>query len=194
MSFPFVHLRVHSEYSLVDGLVKVKPLIKAVGEGGMPAVAVTDQNNMCSLIKFYKAAMGAGVKPISGVDIWVVGRDDDANLSRMTLLSMNRAGYRNLTELISRGYTEGQRNGLVTIRREWIAEASDGVIALSGAKEGRWAWRCCPIIPRKRIGSSISGWAYSPVASISSCSAPADVTTKNICMPPWPWLRVWIAR
>ncbi len=136
MSFPFVHLRVHSEYSLVDGLVKVKPLIKAVGEAGMPAVAVTDQNNMCSLIKFYKAAMGAGVKPISGVDIWVVGRDDDANLSRMTLLSMNRAGYRNLTELISRGYTEGQRNGLVTIRREWIAEASDGVIALSGAKEG----------------------------------------------------------
>ncbi|WP_150302682.1 DNA polymerase III subunit alpha [Pseudomonas saliphila] len=136
MSFSFVHLRVHSEYSLVDGLVRIKPLIKAVGEGGMPAVAVTDQNNMCSLVKFYKASMGAGIKPISGVDIWLVGRDDESSLTRMTLLSMDRPGYRNLTELISRGYTEGQKNGLVTIRREWIAEASEGVIALSGAKEG----------------------------------------------------------
>jgi DNA polymerase III subunit alpha len=136
MTVSFVHLRVHSEYSLVDGLVRIKPLIKATVEAGMPAVAVTDQNNMCSLVKFYRTAMGAGIKPISGVDIWLVGRDDDSQLTRMTLLSMNKQGYRNLTELISRGYTEGQRNGLVTIRREWIAEASEGVIALSGAKEG----------------------------------------------------------
>ncbi|MEH6565127.1 MAG: DNA polymerase III subunit alpha [Halopseudomonas sp.] len=136
MSFSFVHLRVHSEYSLVDGLVKVKPLIKSVVDAGMPAVAVTDQNNMCSLVKFYRAAMGSGVKPISGVDLWVLGGEDDSQLTRLTLLSMNKEGYRNLTELISRGYTEGQRNGLVTIRREWVAEASEGVIALSGAKEG----------------------------------------------------------
>ncbi|GAA6131944.1 DNA polymerase III subunit alpha [Halopseudomonas sabulinigri] len=136
MSFSFVHLRVHSEYSLVDGLVKVKPLIKSVAEAGMPAVAVTDQNNMCSLVKFYRTAMGAGVKPISGVDLWVLGGEDDSQLTRLTLLSMNQRGYRNLTELISRGYTEGQRNGLVTLQREWIAEASEGVIALSGAKEG----------------------------------------------------------
>ncbi|CEA02875.1 DNA polymerase III subunit alpha [Pseudomonas saudimassiliensis] len=136
MSVSFIHLRVHSEYSLVDGLVRIKPLIKAVGGAGMPAVAVTDQNNMCSLVKFYKAAMGAGIKPISGVDIWLTGEEDENHLSRMTLLAMNRQGYRNLTELISRGYTQGQRNGLVTIRREWIRESSEGVIALSGAKEG----------------------------------------------------------
>ena len=136
MSFSFVHLRVHSEYSLVDGLVKVKPLIKSVVDNGMPAVAVTDQNNMCSLVKFYRGAMSAGIKPISGVDLWVLGGEDDSQLTRMTLLSMNKDGYRNLTELISRGCTEGQRNGLVTSRREWIAEASEGVIALSGAKEG----------------------------------------------------------
>ena len=136
MTHSFVHLRVHSEFSLVDGIVKIKPLIKAVAETGMPAVAVTDQNNMCSLVKFYKAAMGGGIKPISGVDLWLLGRDDDTQLTRMTLLAMNRNGYRNLTELISRGYTEGQRNGLVTIRREWIAESSQDVIALSGAKEG----------------------------------------------------------
>ncbi|HIZ51943.1 MAG TPA: DNA polymerase III subunit alpha, partial [Candidatus Pseudomonas excrementavium] len=136
MSVSFIHLRVHSEYSLVDGLVRIKPLIKAVGGAGMPAVAVTDQNNMCSLVKFYKTAMGAGIKPISGVDIWLTGEEDDTHLSRMTLLAMDRQGYRNLTELISRGFTHGQRNGLVTIRREWVAEASEGVIALSGAKEG----------------------------------------------------------
>ncbi|SDS68934.1 DNA polymerase III, alpha subunit [Halopseudomonas litoralis] len=136
MSVSFIHLRVHSEYSLVDGLVRIKPLIKAVGGAGMPAVAVTDQHNMCSLVKFYKAAMGAGIKPISGVDIWLTDAEDENHLSRMTLLAMNRQGYRNLTELISRGYTHGQRNGLVTIRREWVAEASEGVIALSGAKEG----------------------------------------------------------
>ena len=136
MSVSFIHLRVHSEYSLVDGLVRIKPLIKAVGGAGMPAVAVTDQHNMCSLVKFYKAAMGAGIKPISGVDIWLTGAEDENHLSRMTLLAMDRQGYRNLTELISRGYTHGQRNGQVTIRREWVAEASEGVIALSGAKEG----------------------------------------------------------
>ncbi|RHW21660.1 DNA polymerase III subunit alpha [Pseudomonas jilinensis] len=136
MNHSFIHLRVHTEFSLVDGLVKVKPLIKAVGEAGMPAVAVTDQSNMCSLVKFYKTAMGAGIKPISGVDVWLVGRDDGDQLTRMTLLAMDAKGYRNLTELVSRGFTEGQSNGLSTVRREWIAEASEGVIALSGAKEG----------------------------------------------------------
>ena len=136
MTATFVHLRVHSEYSLVDGLVKVKPLIKAVADAGMPAVAVTDQGNMCSLVKFYRGAMGAGLKPISGVDVWVQHPEDPSQLTRMTLLSMNDKGYRNLTELISRGFTEGQRNGLATLKREWIAAAAEGVIALSGAKEG----------------------------------------------------------
>ena len=69
MPASFVHLRLHTEYSLVDGLVRVKPLIKAVAAGGMPAVAVTDMSNMCSLVKFYKTAMGAGIKPIAGADI-----------------------------------------------------------------------------------------------------------------------------
>lgn len=136
MSVSFVHLRVHSEYSLVDGLVKVKPLIKAVAASQTPAVAVTDQGNMCSLIKFYSAAMKAGIKPISGVDIWLADAQDPTHLSRLTLLAMDRQGYRNLTELISRSYTEGQQNAVPTVKREWIAANSEGVIALSGAKEG----------------------------------------------------------
>ncbi|MFL7918336.1 PHP domain-containing protein, partial [Escherichia coli] len=116
----FVHLRLHTEYSLVDGLVRVKPLIKAVAAGGMPAVAVTDMSNMCSQVKFYKTAQGAGIKPICGADIWLAGCDEDGPLSRLTLLAMNPKGYRNLTELISRGWTEGQRNDLVIIEREWV--------------------------------------------------------------------------
>lgn len=67
----------------------------------MPAVAVTDQSNMCSLVKFYKTAMGAGIKPICGADIWLASREEDGPLSRLSLLAMNAKGYRNLTELIS---------------------------------------------------------------------------------------------
>ncbi|MFP6797961.1 MAG: DNA polymerase III subunit alpha, partial [Pseudomonas sp.] len=136
MTASFVHLRLHTEFSLVDGLVRVKPLIKSVAATGMPAVAVTDMSNMCSLVKFYKAAMGGGIKPICGADIWLASADEDGPLSRMTLLAMNAKGYRNLTELVSRGWSEGQSNDLVIIQRDWVKQASEGLIALSGAKEG----------------------------------------------------------
>ncbi|WP_133859811.1 MULTISPECIES: DNA polymerase III subunit alpha [Pseudomonas] len=136
MSASFVHLRLHTEYSLVDGIVRVKGLVKAAEAAGMPAVAVTDQGNLCSLVKFYKAAMGAGIKPIAGADIWLAGRDGDAPLSRMTLLVMNAKGYRNLTELLSRGFQEGQQDGQIVIQRDWVKAASEGLIALSGSKEG----------------------------------------------------------
>ena len=136
MSASFVHLRLHTEYSLVDGLVRIKPLVKALAGMNMPAVAVTDQSNMCSLVKFYKAAMGAGVKPICGADLWLASADPDAPLARICFLAMDAQGYRNLTELISRGWMDGQRNGLVIIERDWIAQASEGLIALSAAREG----------------------------------------------------------
>ncbi len=136
MTASFVHLRLHTEYSLVDGLVRVKPLIKAVAAAGMPAVAVTDQGNLCALVKFYKAAMGAGIKPICGADIWLASGAEDGPLTRMTLLAMNGIGYRNLTELISRGFIEGQRNGEVIIERDWVKQAAEGLIALSGGREG----------------------------------------------------------
>ncbi len=124
MPASFVHLRLHTEYSLVDGLVRIKPLVKALTGMNMPAVAVTDQNNMCSLVKFYKNAMGAGIKPICGADLWLSNKDPDGPLSRISLLVMNAKGYRNLTELISRGFMEGQRNGMIIIEREWVAEAN----------------------------------------------------------------------
>ncbi|EJL08030.1 DNA polymerase III subunit alpha [Pseudomonas chlororaphis] len=136
MPASFVHLRLHTEYSLVDGLVRIKPLVKTLAGMDMPAVAVTDQNNMCSLVKFYKAAMGTGIKPICGADLWLSNKDPENPLSRISLLVMNAVGYRNLTELISRGFIDGQRNGQIIIEREWVAEAAEGLIMLSAAKEG----------------------------------------------------------
>src|SRR5690606_32214904 len=122
--------------SLVDGLVRIKPLIQVVSDAGMPAVAVTDQSTMSSLVQFYTAAQKRGVNPICGADSWLASGEEDAPLSRMTLLVMKPQGYRNLTELISLGFTQGQHNGLAIIQREWVKQSAEGLIALSGAKDG----------------------------------------------------------
>ena len=132
----FVHLHLHSEYSLVDGLVRIKPLVKAVAAAQMPAVAVTDQGNLFALVRFYKAAMGAGIKPIAGADLWVSDPDDPNKPHRLVLLVQNERGYRNLTRLISRGYVEGQRLGVPQVAPDWVAEAAEGLIALSGGPQG----------------------------------------------------------
>jgi DNA polymerase-3 subunit alpha len=132
----FVHLRIHSEHSLVDGLVRVKPLIKRVVELGMPAVGLTEQSNMFSLVRFYKAALGAGVKPIIGADLWFENLDEPESPFRITLLASNNDGYLNLTEIVSLGYTEGQRFGKPIIKREWLEARSQGLIMLSGGKMG----------------------------------------------------------
>ncbi|MBY4675657.1 DNA polymerase III subunit alpha [Marinobacterium arenosum] len=135
----FVHLRVHSEYSLVDGLVRIKELVKASQAAQMPAVALTDQVNLFALVKFYKAAVGAGIKPICGTDLLVVNSETpDADPHRLTLLVSNGQGYRNLMELVSKAYSDGQ-NYIVDkalVERSWIAEKAEGLIALSGAKDG----------------------------------------------------------
>ncbi|MAL98894.1 MAG: DNA polymerase III subunit alpha [Alteromonadaceae bacterium] len=136
MSAAFVHLRVHSEYSLVDGLVRIKPLFKRVAELDMPAIALTEQSNMFSLVKFYKGALGAGVKPIVGADLWLENPDEPQNPFLLPLLATNADGYRHLTEIISLGFTEGQVFDKPLIKREWIEARSGGLIALSGAKAG----------------------------------------------------------
>ena len=139
MSANFVHLRVHTEFSLVDGLVRVKGLVGAAKKAAMPAVAITDQVNLFALVKFYKAALGEGVKPICGADMLVLNETDhEAPPSRLTLLVQNARGYRNLMELISRAYAEGQNFQVdkALVRKAWIEEKAEGLIALSGAKEG----------------------------------------------------------
>ncbi|MEK8021269.1 MAG: DNA polymerase III subunit alpha [Candidatus Parabeggiatoa sp.] len=130
----FIHLHLHTEYSLVDSLIRIKPLVKAVREAEMPACAITDQNNLFGLVKFYRAALSGGIKPIIGVDVLLHQGTDPP--SRLVLLCQNDTGYRNLTRLVSRTYTEGQINGVPYLQRDWFKEATAGLIALSGGREG----------------------------------------------------------
>ena len=132
----FVHLRVHTEYSLVDGIVRIKPLVKAVADANMPAVAVTDQSNLFAMVKFYRAAMAAGVKPIIGVDTWILNPEQLSKPTRLVLLCKDRRGYLNLSALISRSYLEGQHQSRPMIRQSWLKGAAEGLIALSGGREG----------------------------------------------------------
>lgn len=136
MTAPFVHLRLHSEYSLVDGLIRIKPLAAKVAELGMPAVALTDFNNFFGLVKFYKACQANGVKPILGADMLVLNENGEGNATQLVLLVADQTGYQNLTKLLSKAYQEGQRQGVPTIRRSWLTESSDGLIALSGGRNG----------------------------------------------------------
>ena len=133
----FVHLRVHTEYSLIDSVVRVPELVDAVAAGQMPAVAVTDQNNLFAMVKFYRAALGRGVKPVIGVDLLVREPGERQPVSRLTLLCQNQTGYGNITRLVSRAYLEGQQRGVPTIDRAWLTrEGLAGLIALSCATEG----------------------------------------------------------
>lgn len=136
MSIEFVHLRVHTEYSLVDGVVQVKPLVKACAGAGMPAVAVTDQGNLFGMVKFYKAALAAGIKPVAGADIWVDDEDAPEGRARLTLLCRDYEGFRTLNRLLTRSYAEGQQQGVPVVQRAWIEADHLGLIALSGAREG----------------------------------------------------------
>lgn len=136
MTKTFVHLRVHSEYSLIDSVVSIKPLLARVSELEMPAVALTDQCNFFGLVKFYTAALSAGIKPIIGSDFYLIDADNEDDYSLVTLLAMNNQGYRNITELISLAYLHEQKQGVARIRWQWLEQYSEGVIALSGAKYG----------------------------------------------------------
>ena len=136
MQSSFVHLHLHSEYSLVDGLIRIKPLAKTVAEQRMPAVAVTDQCNLFAMVKFYRAAMAAGVKPIIGADVWVHNEHNPNQPARLVLLCKDNEGYRNLTYLVSKSYQEGQHRGIPMLDKHWFDGYSNGLIALSGGRNG----------------------------------------------------------
>lgn len=129
MTSSFVHLRLHSEYSIVDGIVTIDELVAALRKMNSRACALTDQGNLFGAIKFYKACEAAGVKPIIGADLWVQN-------SRLTVLCQDLTGYRNLTQLISRSYLEGQTDGVPRLQKSWFEGFSEGLIVLSGGKEG----------------------------------------------------------
>ena len=129
----FVHLRTHSEYSMVDGLFRVKELVSRVAEFGMPAVALTDESNLFALVKFYRACVAQGIQPIIGADCWVQG---DEGFGRLTLIAMNQTGYHNLLELLSLGWLKGQDGDYALLDWTWVTEHATGLICLTGATEG----------------------------------------------------------
>jgi len=130
-------LRLHTEYSLVDGIVRVPELMAAVSSAGMPAVALTDQSNLFAMVKFYKEALAAGVKPLIGVDAWIREVGERAPPSRVVFLCQNLAGYRHLTQLVTRSFLEGQQRGAPMLERSWLqSDVLQGLIVLSGGAEG----------------------------------------------------------
>lgn len=131
-SEPFVHLQVHSEYSLADSVIRIKELATTAAAQGMPAVALTDRGNLFALIKFYQACLVAGVQPIVGVEIRYRSQSDQ--VVRALLLAMNLTGYRNLLQLISRAFTDSDEHGLVP--RADITRLQEGLIMLSGGRHG----------------------------------------------------------
>ena len=135
MNPQFVHLRLHSEFSIVDGLVRIPALMRKVSDLEMPAVALTDFSNLFALVKFYRTAISNGVKPIIGADV-LISDTDMKERYRIGLLCMDNTGYRNLTELLTRAYLEGQHGGQPTIDRSWLDEFNQGLIVLSGGREG----------------------------------------------------------
>lgn len=136
MANRFVHLHLHSEYSLQDSTIRLKPLVEQARARGMGAVALTDSNNMFAVVKHYKAATALGIKPIFGADVWISHPDRTEPLSRLVLLCQNDQGYLNLKRLISRAFLEGQTADRATIDIAWLRDASAGLIALSACLEG----------------------------------------------------------
>jgi DNA polymerase-3 subunit alpha len=145
----FVHLRLHSEFSITDGVVRVDDAVAAAVKDEMGALALTDLSNLFGLVRFYTAARAAGIKPITGADVWVSNPQDPDQPHRLLLLVQNHSGYLNLCELLSRASLENQSRGRAEVDSAWFSEpaakAEDksakrtltyGLIALSGARQG----------------------------------------------------------
>ncbi|CAG0996330.1 partial DNA polymerase III subunit alpha, partial [Anaerolineae bacterium] len=137
MSEPvFVHLRCHSEYSVVDGMVRIGDYVKRAVKDRMPALALTDLSNLFGAVKFYSSARGKGVKPLIGADLWLENEANREQPTRLLLLCQNHAGYLRLCELLTQAYLQNQHRGRAEIKRAWLVENNEGLILLSGAMSG----------------------------------------------------------
>ena len=125
MTAPFVHLHLHSEFSLVVGIVRIDDLI-----------ALTDLSNVFGMVKFYRAAVAAGIKPVVGADVWLENPADRNKPYRLVLLCQDRTGYRHLSRLLTRAYADGQHAGRPCLSRDWLSPGVEGLIVLSGAQDG----------------------------------------------------------
>ncbi len=137
MSEPvFIHLRCHSEYSVVDGMVRIGDYVKRAINDSMPALALTDLSNLFGAVKFYTATRGKGVKPLVGADVWLENEVNREQPYRLLLLCQSHAGYLRLCELLTQAYLTNQHRGRAEIKRAWLMAGSDGLIMLSGALMG----------------------------------------------------------
>lgn len=132
----FIHLRLHTEYSLSDGILTIPALMEKAAAYGMPAIAITDISNLYATVKFYQEAFKAGIKPIIGIDVWVINHAQSKESFRVTLLCQNNEGYKNLLKLVSKSYLYGQTTGKPLVEKAWLEACSQGLMALSGGIEG----------------------------------------------------------
>ena len=138
MNRMFVHLRIHTEFSVVDGTNRIDEIVGAAKADEQPALAITDLSNLFGTVKFYKQARGKGVKPLIGADLWVEvpGKEPGAPPARLLLLVQDRRGYLNLSELITRAWTKNVVRDQAIVKLEWLQELGEGLIALAGAQTG----------------------------------------------------------
>ena len=136
MSPRFVHLNLHSEFSLVDGILRIGPLIERAKALGMPAVAITDRANLFCMVRFYRAAVARGIKPIIGVDLPLERESNEVPAGVLTLLAMDDSGYRQLTRLLTRCYMAERSTGVPLAARTWVSECTGGLIAISPGPAG----------------------------------------------------------
>ncbi|GAA5170610.1 DNA polymerase III subunit alpha [Viridibacterium curvum] len=133
----FVHLRLHTEFSIEDGITRIDDAIAAAASDGMPALGISDLGNLFGMVKHYKGCRSAGLKPIVAIDAWISNETDRNKPTRVMLVVKHRAGYQQLCELLSRAYLENKHHGHAELKKEWLtAESASGLICLSGAMQG----------------------------------------------------------
>ena len=133
----FVHLRLHTEFSVVDGTNRIDEVVQVAASDGQPALAITDFNNLFGAVKFYKEARGKGLKPILGAEVLLDGLGrEPGDLGRLILLVQNQQGYLNLCDLLARGWTQHVVKAQAVLKLEWLEACHEGLVVLSGAQAG----------------------------------------------------------
>jgi len=133
----YIHLRLHTEYSISDGIVQVDSAIARAAADGMPALGISDLANLFGMVKFYKGARGKGIKPIIGADCWITNEIERDKPTRILLICRNRKGYGQLCEILTRAFIENKYRGRAELRREWLdAGSASDLLCLSGARDG----------------------------------------------------------
>jgi DNA polymerase III alpha subunit len=168
-----------TEYSIVDGLVRIDDVVKAALKDRQPAMAMTDLANLFGMIKFYKTARGKGIKPVAGCDVWITNEADREKPSRLLILVKDRTGYLQLCELLTSAWLTNQHRGRAEIRFEWLEQirsaGEDGhLIVLSGRTAVISVWRLIMVIMIRQSNARSAGQIFSPDISISKFSAQAS--------------------